>query len=47
MGRMKELLHELQEERALEWIEENYPDAVEGTPEWEIAAQNYSRMLDD
>ncbi|EPM0144944.1 hypothetical protein [Citrobacter freundii] len=47
MGRMKELLHELQEERALEWIEENYPDAVEGTPEWEIAAQNYSWMLDD
>lgn len=47
MGKMKELLHELQEERALEWIEENYPDAVEGTPEWETAAQNYSWMLDD
>lgn len=39
---MKELLCEIQEERADEWIAEHYPDAEEGTPEWEMAAQNYS-----
>lgn len=47
MGSMKELLFEMQEERANEWIAENYPDAEEGTPEWEMAAQNYSWMMDD
>lgn len=47
MGSMKELLFEMQEERANERIEENYPDVEEGTPEWEIAVQNYSWMLDD
>lgn len=47
MGSMKELLHERQEEDALEWINENFPDAEEGTPEWEMAAQNYSWMMDD
>ncbi|ELQ6035283.1 hypothetical protein R2223_003951 [Cronobacter sakazakii] len=44
---MKELLHEIREERALEWIEDNYPDAEEGTPEWDFASQNYNWMLDD
>lgn len=47
MGSMKELLFEMQEERASKWIEENFPDAEEGTPEWEIAAQNHGWMLDD
>lgn len=47
MGRMKELLHEIQEERAQEWIEENYPEAEEGTEEFDAAAQAYSLMLDD
>lgn len=47
MGSMKELMFEMQQEKADEWIEENYPDAEEGTPEWEIAAQNYGWMLDD
>lgn len=47
MGSMKEFLHERQEEDALEWINENYPDAEEGTSEWEIAAQDYSWMMDD
>lgn len=47
MGSMKELLHERQEEDALEWINENFPDAEEGTPEWETATQNYSWMMDD
>lgn len=47
MGSMKELLHERQEEDALEWLNENFPDAEEGTPEWEMATQNYSWMMDD
>jgi len=47
MGSMKELMFEMQQEKADEWIEENYPDAEEGTPEWEIAAQDYGWMLDD
>lgn len=47
MGRMKELPHEIQEERAQEWIEENYPEAKEGTEEFDVAAQAYSLMLDD
>lgn len=42
MGSMKELLFEMQEERRDEWIAENYPDAEEGTPEWDAAAQEYS-----
>ncbi|HCO1252223.1 TPA: hypothetical protein N7L09_002872 [Escherichia coli] len=47
MGSMKELLLERQDEEALEWIAENFPDAEEGTPEWEMAAKNYSWMMDD
>lgn len=47
MGKMKELLFEMQEERADKWIAEHYPDAEEGTPEWEMAAQNYNWMMDD
>lgn len=47
MGSMKELLFDLQEQRADEWIDDNFPDAEEGTPEWDMAAQNYSWMLDD
>lgn len=46
MGSMKELLFEMQEERANEWIAENYPDAEEGTPEWDAAAQEYSWFQD-
>lgn len=46
MGSTKDWLFEMQEERAAHWIEENFPDAEEGTPEWELAAQNYSWMLD-
>lgn len=46
MGSVKEQLSEMQEERAEQWIGENYPDAEEGTSEWEIAAQDYSWMLD-
>jgi len=33
MGRMDDLQFENQQEKADEWIEENYPDAKEGTPE--------------
>ena len=44
---MKELLFEMQEQRRDEWIDDNFPDAEEGTPEWDMAAQNYSWMLDD
>lgn len=47
MGKMKELLFEIQEERADEWIAEHYPDAEEGSPEWKMATQNYSWMMDD
>ncbi|WP_235413944.1 hypothetical protein [Escherichia coli] len=43
---MKELLFEMQEERRDEWIAENYPDAEEGTPEWDAAAQEYSWFQD-
>lgn len=46
MGSMKELLFEMQEERRDEWIAENYPDAEEGTPEWDAAAQEYSWFQD-
>ena len=46
MGKMKELLFEIQEERTDEWIAENYPDAEEGTPEWDAAAQEYSWFQD-
>ncbi|MBC6504415.1 hypothetical protein GW742_23575 [Citrobacter freundii] len=46
MGKMKELLFEMQEERADKWIAENYPDAEEGTPEWNAAAQEYSWFRD-
>ncbi|ENZ5952291.1 hypothetical protein ACGXZQ_004181 [Escherichia albertii] len=45
MGKMQELLFEMQEERADKWIEGNYPDAEEGTPEWDAAAQEYSNSL--
>lgn len=47
MGRMKELLFDMQEERTNEWIAENYPEAEEGTEEFDVAAQAYSLMLDD
>ncbi|HDW8678015.1 TPA: hypothetical protein RNA60_004394 [Escherichia coli] len=46
MGKMKELLFEIQEERTDEWIAENYTDAEEGTPEWDVAAQEYSWFQD-
>jgi hypothetical protein len=46
MGSMKELLFDMQEERADEWIAENYPEAEEGTPEWDAAAQEYSWFQD-
>lgn len=46
MGSMKELLFEMQEEQRDEWIAENYPDAEEGTPEWDAAAQEYSWFQD-
>lgn len=47
MGSMKELLFEMEEERANEWIAEHYPDVEEETVEWEMAEQDYSLMLDD
>ncbi|WP_085543021.1 hypothetical protein [Cedecea sp. NFIX57] len=43
---MKELMYEIQEEKGKAWIAENYPDVEEGTPEWDIAAEDYSSMLD-
>lgn len=46
MGSMKELMFEMEEERANQWIEENFPDVEEDTPEWDMAAQEYSWMLD-
>lgn len=42
MGSIKELLFDMQEERRDEWISNNYPEAEEGTPEWDAAAQEYS-----
>ena len=42
MGSMKELLFDMQEEHRDEWISINYPEAEEGTPEWDAAAQDYS-----
>ncbi len=46
MGSMKELLFEMQEERANKWITLNYPEAEEGTPEWDTAVQEYSWFKD-
>ncbi|HIE9287925.1 TPA: hypothetical protein ACXP8P_000305 [Klebsiella variicola subsp. variicola] len=42
MGSIKELLFDIQEEWRDEWISINYPEAEEGTPEWDAAAQEYS-----
>lgn len=47
MSSTKDWLCNVQEERCDEWIAEHYPDAEEGTSEWEMAAQNHSWMLDD
>lgn len=46
MGSMKELLFDMQEERRDEWISNNHPEAEEGTPEWDAAAQEYSLFQD-
>ncbi len=38
---MKELMIDIEEERFNEWIEENYPDVVPESEEWEQAANLY------
>ncbi|HFT1072117.1 TPA: hypothetical protein ACMEZR_000196 [Klebsiella pneumoniae] len=43
---MKELLFDMQQERRDEWIFNNYPEAEEGTPEWDAAVQEYSWIQD-
>ncbi|KUQ98084.1 hypothetical protein AWI29_08580 [Enterobacter hormaechei subsp. xiangfangensis] len=46
MGSTKEWLCEVQEERAHEWVITNYPEAEEGTPEWDHALQEYGWFQD-
>lgn len=46
MSSTKDWLCNVQEERCDEWIEDNYPDAEEGTPEWDAAAQEFSWFQD-
>ena len=46
MGSTKEWLYEVQEERARAWIEDNFPNAEEGTEEFDAAAQEHDWMLD-
>ncbi|MDM3101752.1 MULTISPECIES: hypothetical protein [Citrobacter] len=41
MGGMKELLFDIEAERFDEWLEENHPDVVPGSKEWEHAANLY------
>ncbi|EML8490110.1 hypothetical protein WAB73_003342 [Salmonella enterica subsp. enterica] len=46
MSSIKDHLFDMQEERRDEWIEMNYPEAEEGTPEWDAAAQEYNWFRD-
>lgn len=46
MGSTKEWLYEVQEERAHEWVITNYPEAEEGTPEWDHALRQYGWFQD-
>ncbi|MBY6260061.1 hypothetical protein K3G69_26665 [Phytobacter diazotrophicus] len=46
MSKIKELFCDMQEERCIAWIMGNYPDAEEGTEEWDAAAQEYRWMLE-
>ena len=41
MGSAKEQLLDIESERFDEWLEENYPDVVPGSDEWEQAANLY------
>ncbi|MDK9421978.1 hypothetical protein PO857_004321 [Pectobacterium carotovorum] len=46
MGSVKELLFEAQEAQREEWIAEQYPEAEEGSEEFDSAALAYGWMLD-
>lgn len=46
MGSMKEAFFEMQQKKCDKWITENYPDAEEGTREFETAEQQYCRFQD-
>ncbi|MFJ5338800.1 hypothetical protein ACIPSD_06755 [Pectobacterium sp. CHL-2024] len=46
MGSVKELLYEAQEAQREEWIAEHYPEAEEGTEEFDAAGLAHSWMLD-
>lgn len=41
MGSMKDLMMDIEAERFYEWLEENHPDVVPGSEEWEQAANLY------
>lgn len=41
MSSMKEYMHDLEAERFDEWLEENYPEVVSNSEEWEQAANLY------
>ena len=41
MGSMKDLMQEIEAERFDGWLEDNYPDVVPGSEEWEQAANLY------
>lgn len=41
MGSMKEYMQDLEAERFNEWLEENYPDVIPNSEEWEQAANLY------
>ncbi|WP_313107864.1 MULTISPECIES: hypothetical protein [Pseudescherichia] len=42
MGSMKDLMLDIDAERFDKWLEENYPDVVPGSEEWEQAANLYN-----
>ncbi|WP_405077824.1 hypothetical protein [Pectobacterium versatile] len=46
MGSVKELLFEVQEAQRNEWMAEHYPEAEEGTEEFDAIALEYGWMLD-
>ncbi|ADU73018.1 hypothetical protein [Pantoea sp. At-9b] len=46
MSRTKDYFMELEEDRRDGWISHHYPDAEEGSEEWEYAALDYASFLD-
>lgn len=41
MGNMKEYMQALEAERFDEWLEDNYPDVIPNSEEWEQATNLY------